>query len=132
MQSHALWRTNSCYHVTNENDQQVTVEESCCEKDLSEHIDSQLNFNKQMETAVNKANTKLGMIDRSFEHLDGDMLIQLYKSKVRLHLEYCNSVRSPPYKKNVQLLEGDQRRGTKLVPGIKDMEYANRLKALKL
>ena len=81
----------------NENDQQVQVEESSCEKDLGVLIDNQLKLNKQIETAVRKANSKLGMIHRSLEHLDGDMLIQLYKSVVRPHLEYCNSVWSPLY-----------------------------------
>ena len=126
-------RQNPCQqYLMNENDQQVQVEESSCEKDLGVLIDNQLKFNKQIETAVSKANSKLGMIRRSFEHLDGDMLIQLYKSVVRPHLEYCNSVWSPLYKKDVQLLERVKRRATKLVPGMKDMGYADRLKALKL
>ena len=42
----------------NENDQQVQVEESSCEKDLGVLIDNQLKFNKQIETAVSKANSK--------------------------------------------------------------------------
>ena len=54
----------------NENEQQVQVEESSCEKDLGVDI----------RTEINKANSKLRIICRSFEHLDGDMLIQLYKS----------------------------------------------------
>ena len=99
-------RQNPCHqYLMNENDQKVQVEESFCEKDLGVHIDNRLKFHKHIETAVNKANSKLGMIRRSFEYLDGDMLVQLYKSIVRPHLEYCNSVWSPLYKKDVQLLE---------------------------
>lgn len=77
-----------------------------CEKDLGVHIDNRLRFNKQIETAVSKANNKLRWIRRSFDSLDGDMVVQLYKSIVRPHLEYCDSVWSPPYKEEVQLLEG--------------------------
>ena len=41
------------------------------------YIDNQLKFNKQIGTVINKANSKLAMICRSFKHLDGDMMIQL-------------------------------------------------------
>ena len=72
------------------------------------------------------------MIPKSSEHFDGDLLIHLYKSIVRPNLEYCNSVWSPNYKENMQLLEGVQRRVTKLVPAVKNMRYEDRLRTLKL
>ena len=72
------------------------------------------------------------MICRSFEHLDGGMLLHLHNSIVRPNLEYCNSMWSTIYKKDIQLLEGVQRQTTKLVPELKDIEYRDRLKSLKL
>ena len=74
-------------------------------------MDDQLKFKKQIESAVNKVNSKLGMIRRSFEHLDGDMLLHLHNSIVRPNLEYCNSMWSTIYKKDIQLLEKPRSHG---------------------
>jgi len=54
----------------------------------------------------------------------------LYKSLVRPHLEYCTQVWRPYLIKDIELLEGAQRRATKLVGlhGIADLKYVDRLK----
>ena len=61
-------------------------------------------------------------------------MIPLYKSLVDLRpiLVYGNAVWSPYLKKNKLLIEGVQRRFTKCVVGVKDMEYEDRLKFLNL
>ena len=47
---------------------------------------------------VNKANSVVGAIRRSFEYLDEDTFKKLYTALVRPHLEYANAVWNP-YKK---------------------------------
>ena len=47
-------------------------------------------------------------------------------------MEYCASVWSPHYRKDIGLLEAVQRRATRLIPGLKGMAYADRLKVLGL
>ena len=47
-------------------------------------------------------------------------------------LEYCVQVWSPHKRTYIKLIEGVQRRATKLVPQLKDMRYDARLKALGL
>ena len=44
---------------------------------------------------INKANSIMGIIRRSFRHLDSDIFSKLYKALVRPHLEYGISVWSP-------------------------------------
>ena len=56
----------------------------------------------------------------------------LYKSLVRTHLEYCNAVTYPVLARQEKLLENVQRRATKLVQGLREMDYTERLKKLKL
>ena len=47
-------------------------------------------------------------------------------------LEYCVQVWSPYKKKYIDLLEGVQRRATRMVPRLKKMTYDERLKKMKL
>jgi len=54
----------------------------------------------------------LGMIKRTFVVNSKEIIILLFKSLVRPHLEYCCQVWSPHYSKDIKLLEGVQRRAT--------------------
>ena len=70
------------------------------------------------------------MINRTIISRDRRILLSLYKTLVRPHLEYCSPAWSPHYKKDEQLLERVQHRFTRMLPGLKSMEYDDRLKAL--
>jgi len=80
---------------------------------------------------VKKANKILGMIKRNFADRSEETVMTLYKSLVRPHLEYCTQVWRPYLIKDIKLLEGE-RRATKLVHGIADLKYDDRLKRLGL
>ena len=110
----------------------LTLETATGEKDLGVIIDEKLKFDKNTEAQANKANKVLGLIRRSFETLDKETLVWLFKALVRPHLEYCNTVTYPVYEKDAKLLEGVQRTATKMVPEMKNCDYANRLKKLAL
>ena len=102
------------------------------EKDLGVHIDNKLTFEEHINLIVKKANSLLGMIRRSFVHLDATMFKQLYVSIVRPHLEYAAPVWNPHVKKMIILLENVQRRATKLLTSLKDLPYKDRLKKMNL
>jgi hypothetical protein len=74
----------------------------------------------------------LGMINRTMVYRSPDILLSLYKSLVRPHLEYCVSAWSPHYVKDRERLERVQHRFTRMVPGLKGLEYEERLERLKL
>ena len=59
-------------------------------------------------------------------------MTMLYKSLVRPHLEYCTAALPPHYAKDKELLEKVQHWFTRLISGIKDLEYQDRLKLLGL
>lgn len=115
------------YHMKEE-----SLETTSCEKDLGVWVDNQLKLSTHAETQAKKANKILGLIRRSFTNLDKQVFCQLYKSLVRSHLEYTNSVTHPQYEKDAKLLENVQRRATKLVPELKLCDYPARMKALGL
>ena len=59
-------------------------------------------------------------------------MTRLYKSLVRPHLEYCASAWSPHYVKDRELLERVQRRFSRMVPGLRGLEYEERLGLMTL
>ena len=81
---------------------------------------------------VSKSNKILGLIRRSFKYLDTTILKQLFIALVRPHLEYGNVVWYPQFKKDVDKIEGIQRRATRLLPELKNLDYETRLKILDL
>ena len=119
------------YQFGSESDRQL-LEVTKVEKDLGVYVDDELKYSKHIQTVANKGTRLLTMIRRAYVYLDGPSLVLLYKSLVRPHLEYGNVIWSPTLKKNIQLIENVQRRATKLVPGLKDLSYEDRLKCLGL
>jgi len=95
------------------------------EKDLGVTVSADTKWERQRMEAVKKANKMLGLIKRNFQDT-------LYKSLVRPHLEYCCQVWSPYLSKDINLIEGVQRRATKLIKNIKHLSYDERLENLGL
>ena len=125
-------------HIGNKNPKNVygmdgtELETTRAERDLGVTIDDQLDLGKHIKTIVAKANRILGLIKISFACLDKSMFLNLYLVLVRPHLEYCVQIWSPYKQKYIKLLERVQRRATKLVPELRELEYPERLKRLGL
>ena len=100
------------------------------EKDLGVIFDSDLSFEEHIFNQVKKANSMVGLIKRSFFHLTPDLFRQLYITFVRPHLEYAQVIWSPKLQKHSKLLEGVQRRATRIVEACKHQPYSNRLQRI--
>jgi len=101
-------------------------------KDLGLIFDNELNFVQHCKEKINTAYSYLGIIERNVIYLDEDAFVMLYKSLIRSHLEYANSVWNPHRLGLIKDLEKVQMRATKLVIAIKNLTYKDRLKKLKL
>jgi hypothetical protein len=110
----------------------IELEKTIMEKDLGVNIDNQLKFSNHIEMQVNKGNKLLGLIRRSFTYLDRNSMLTMYKTLVRPLIEYGHAIIYPRYEKDKKLIEGVQRRATKIIKELKDKEYPDRLNALKL
>ena len=62
------------------------------------------------------------MVRRNFRHLDIHDF-QIYKTYIRLHLEYCIQAWSPHLVKDIDVLENVQKAATTLVPKLRKYSY---------
>ena len=121
-------------HIGNKNPKNVytmsgkNLTDTMEEKDLGVTIDCRLEFDKHIKNIVAKANRTLGMIRIAFTCLNKMVFLNLYKGLVRPLLEYCVQVWSPYKRKYIDLLEGVQRRATRLVPELRRLIYDKRIK----
>ena len=100
------------------------------ERDLEVLMSGDLKFSKQCLLAKNKANLMLGIISREVSYKSAEIISKLYKAYVRPHLEYCIQFWSPVNVKDADMLEGVQRRATKMIPCLRKLSYEERLKRL--
>ena len=93
----------------------MTVDE---ERDLGVVLSSGLKSSAQCSSVYTKTRRILGMIGRVICYRSRDVLLRLYKTLVRLHLEYCVQAWAPYYDKDKKILERIQHRFTRMVPGL--------------
>ena len=60
------------------------------------------------------------------------MIVRLYKSLVRPQLEYCVQAWRPYHQKDIDNLEKVQRRATRMIAGLSQLDYTDRLKRCNL
>ena len=97
------------------------------EKDLGVHIQDDLQVDQQVGAAVRRANRMLGLIFRTYTCKSRENMIPLYKSLVRPHLEYAVQAWRPYKQKDIDLIERVQRRATKMIHGLENLDYPVRL-----
>ncbi|XP_074934654.1 uncharacterized protein LOC142050170 [Phalacrocorax aristotelis] len=108
------------------------LESSSVERDLGVLVDRKLNMSEQCAAAAKRANRLLGCIKKGITSREKEVTIPLYSALVRPHLESCVQFWSPLYKKDVDRLEGVQRRATKMAKGLGSLPYEDTLEELRL
>ena len=102
------------------------------EKDLGVVTHSTLKPAAHEANCVKKANQMLGMIQRTITYKHKKILMLMYKSLVRPHLEYAVQAWSAHQIYHIRLIEGVQQRFTIMIPEIKSLPYEAGLKRLNL
>ena len=89
-------------------------------------ISADMKASEQYGIAAVNGNQILGLIRGNIVHKAQDLI--MYKTIVRPHLEYCIQAWRPYRKKDIDMLEGVQRRATKMMQKFRNISYEMRLK----
>jgi hypothetical protein len=112
--------------------QSVALETTELEKDLGVYVSSDLKCRDQVNQAVNKANSMLGILKRTFTHRGVELWKRLYTTYIRSHLEFAVPAWCPYLKGDIAKLENVQRRATKVAQVMKGKSYIEQLQLLNL
>ena len=81
------------------------IETASEEKDLGITFQQNLKFSSHIAEKVSKANSTLSLIVRTFDYIEKDSFILLYKSLVRPQVEYGNTIWYPFLRKDIESVE---------------------------
>ena len=101
-------------------------------RDLGVIVDSSLKFHNHVRLVAGKAGGLMSELLRSTLCRSEKFMMTLYTSHIRPIMDYCSCVWYTGYVGDTRLLERVQKRWTREVQGLREMNYADRLKRLDL
>ena len=95
-------------------------------------IAKDLKWQKQTEKSCKTANRVLGFIAHNFRYKNKELILPLYNSLVRPHLEHAVQFWSPHLRRDIDNIENIKRRATKMITEIRNHRYHQRIQELDL
>ena len=101
-------------------------------RDLGVILSEDGKFKLHIEKVAMKVRQKVGWILRSFFTRNVNHLKQLWKTLVQCHIDYCSQLFMPGQLGEMQVIEKLFYNFTQKIPGIRDLDYWQRLKVLQM
>ena len=109
-----------------------TISEPGSERYLGCIISDNLKPTLHCQRLAFNAHALIGLVYRSFGSMEKGPFLLIYRALIRPALEYASQAWSPFRRGDINLLEGVQRRATRLVIGSRGLSYEARLQLLQL
>ena len=101
-------------------------------KDLGVIVDSDLKFHSHVRETVHKAGGLAHNLLRATVCRSPEFMVSLFTMHIRPIIDYCSGVWNTGYITDARTLEAIQRRWTKQISGLGELDYGMRLKSLAL
>ena len=106
------------------------------EKDLGVTFNSSFSFEDHVRNSIAKANRTIAWVTRNVISREPSVMLGLYKSLIKPHIEYCSQAWAPMARHGnwslILELEAVQRSFTRMIDGLGLMTYRERLNKLNL
>ena len=101
-------------------------------KDLGVIASRDMSFKEHINSVTLSCRITSGMLLRTFQTREREVMLKLFHTYIRSKMEYCCSVWSPTMQGDINELERIQKSFTNKIQGMEDLDYHQRLKELKL
>ena len=108
------------------------IEEKSHLRDLGVEISSDLTFQTHIENTLTAANRLVGWSLRTFRRRSSMVMMTIWKSLIQCKLDYCSQLWSPVDQASISRLESVCRHFTAQIAGLGDLDYWERLTALRM
>ena len=98
-------------------------------KHLGFVLDSKISYTKHVDDKITKANQGIGVIRRLYNYLPRKALLQIYKSFIRPHLDYCDVIYHKPTYDDFYSTYYSER--SKTDPVNTNLQYTNKIEAVQ-
>ena len=110
----------------------TTLDRSPLVRDLGVNMSEELSWSPHINLMVDQARQIASWVLGVFKDRSKPVMLQLYKSLIRSRVEYCCPLWNPTKIADIQSIESIQRQFTRRIQGLRNINYWDRLKELKL
>ena len=108
------------------------IQEKTTLKDLGIQMSSDLTFSKHIDKVTTSCIKLVGWVTRTFKSRSVTVMSTIWKSLVQSRLDYCSQLWSPHTAADINRIEDIQRKFTARIDGLRDLNYRQRLRELKM
>lgn len=101
-------------------------------RDLGIIMNDQATWKNHVDKVCSQVNQKAGWVLRTFRCRTTSFMKQMWKSLIQGHIDYCSQLWQPLQSGELQRIENLQKIYTKKIPQVRELNYWERLKVLKM